>query len=224
MTDMDDERSDRVFRYLAYGSNLVVGGLARYVGPVADHSPGEHVTVPGWHLRFQGHSTRWDGSPATIAPDGAARLVGRAWSLGRDSLIAVVAGEAGVATHRAAFAVDAVIEGINEARAASPPGRALGTGEGFVGGAVDRLTVSGTHWSAPVTRPISQYDTVVAIDHADGALWAVTASVPDTLRRRCEPYLAQVHLGLTDLVGHEDATGEIEAALARSSRLPHTSA
>ena len=97
MTDMDDERSDRVFRYLAYGSNLVVGGLARYVGPVADHSPGEHVTVPGWHLRFQGHSTRWDGSPATIAPDGAARLVGRAWSLGRDSLIAVVAGEAGVA-------------------------------------------------------------------------------------------------------------------------------
>lgn len=39
MTDMDDERSDRVFRYLAYGSNLVVGGLARYVGPVADHSP-----------------------------------------------------------------------------------------------------------------------------------------------------------------------------------------
>ena len=52
----------------------------------------------------------------------------------------------------------------------------------------------------------------------------MTASVPDTLRRRCEPYLAQVHLGLTDLVGHEDATGEIEAALARSSRLPHTSA
>jgi hypothetical protein len=75
-----------------------------------------------------------------------------------------------------------------------------------------------------VSRPISQYDTVVAIDHADGALWAVTASVPDTLRRRCEPYLAQVHLGLTDLVGHEDATVEIEAALARSSRLPHTSA
>ena len=199
MTDMDDERSDRVFRYLAYGSNLVVGGLARYVGPVADHSPGEHVTVPGWHLRFQGHSTRWDGSPATIAPDGAARLVGRAWSLGRDSLIAVVAGEAGVATHRAAFAVDALIEAVTADR-------------------------PGQHWSAPVSRPISQYDTVVAIDHAGGALWAVTASVPDTLRRRCEPYLAQVHLGLTDLVGHEDATGEIEAALARSSRLPHTSA
>lgn len=34
----DDERSDRSW-YLAYGPNLVVGGLARYVGPVADHSP-----------------------------------------------------------------------------------------------------------------------------------------------------------------------------------------
>jgi hypothetical protein len=210
-----------MFRYLAYGSNLDVGGLARYVGPVADHSAGEHVTVPGWHLRFQGHSTRWDGSPATIAPDGAARLVGRAWSLGRDSLIAVVAGEAGVATHRAAFAVDAVISGSTRP-AASPPGRALGTGDGFVGGAVDRPPCRHA-LDAPVTRPISQYDTVVAIDHADGALWAVTASVPDTLRRRCEPYLAQLHLGLTELVGHDRATDEVEAALVRSSRLPHTS-
>ena len=220
---MDDERNDRVFRYLAYGSNLVVGGLARYIGPAADHSPGEHVTVPGWHLRFQGHSTRWDGSPATIAPDPSARVVGRAWSLGHNSPIAVVAGEAGVATTRAAFAIEAVISEIDAARLASPPGRALGTDDGLVGGAIDRTTVSGLHWYAPVTRPISQYDRVVAIDHAEGVLWAVTASVPDTLRRRCEPYLAQLHLGLTELVGHDRATDEVEAALVRSSRLPHTS-
>ena len=75
-------------------------------------------------------------------------------------------------------------------------------------------------WTAPVTRPISQYDTVVAIDHPDGLLWTVTASVPDVLRRRCEPYLAQVHLGLTDLLGRDGADDEIEAALDRSSLLP----
>lgn len=183
------------FRYLAYGSNLVAGGLARYVGTVADHSDGECVEVPGWHLRFQGHSRRWDGSPATIVPDRSARLIGRAWSLDRDSLIAVVAGEAGVTIDRAAFAVDLV----NEAIAADSQAK---------------------HWSAPVTRPISQYDTVVAIDHPDGLLWSLTASVPATLGQRCEPYLAQVHLGLTDLVGHDRATAEVEAALARSSRLP----
>ncbi len=194
---MDDGRSDhkRRFRYLAYGSNLVVGGLARYVGAVAEHSVGERVEVPGWHLRFQGHSRRWDGSPATIAPDPSARLVGRAWSLDRDSLIAVVAGEAGVATLRAAFAIDAAIEAMSAAR-------------------------RDTHWSAPVSRPISQYDTVVAIGHPDGALWTVTASQPGTLWRRCEPYLAQVHLGLTDLVGHDGATAEVEAALARSQHMP----
>lgn len=185
----------REFRYLAYGSNLVVGGLARYLGPLADESVGELVNVPGWHLRFQGHSRRWDGSPATIAPDSSARLVGRAWTLNRDSLTAVVAGEAGVATSRAAFAVELVAEAI----AAEHPA---------------------TQWTAPVTRPISQYDTVVAIDHPDGALWTVTAAVPDVLRKRCEPYLAQVHLGLTDLVGHDDATAEVEAALTRSKQLP----
>ena len=194
---MDDGRSDQhgSFRYLAYGSNLVVGGLSRYVGAVADHSVGERVTVPGWHLRFQGYSRRWDGSPATIAPDPSARLEGRAWSLDRDSLIAVVAGEAGVAADRAAFAIDAATEAMSAARQ-------------------DR------HWTAPESRPISQYDTVVAIGHPGGALRTVTASVPDVLHRRCEPYLAQVHLGLTELVGHDAATAEVEAALARSQRLP----
>ena len=183
------------FRYLAYGSNLVAGGLCRYVGAIADHAVGERVTIPGWHLRFQGHSIRWDGSAATFAPDPDGQVTGRAWPLDRDSLIAVVAGEAGVAPDRAGFAVDLVLEAVAADARASP-------------------------WTAPVTRPISQYDTVVAIDHPDGLLWTVTASVPDVLRRRCEPYLAQVHLGLTDLLGRDGADDEIEAALDRSSLLP----
>ena len=183
------------YRYLAYGSNLVPHGLARYVGAVADDAVGAHVEVPGWHLRFQGHSTRWDGSPATISSDPSAVLIGRAWTLDRASLVGVVAGEAGTTMARATTAVDAVSDEV-------------------------KTDAQASHWASPVTRPVSQYDTVVAIDHPDGALWAVTSSTPDVLRRRCEPYLAQVHLGLTQLVGNDRATAEVEAALARSAQPP----
>ncbi|MBK9561512.1 MAG: hypothetical protein IPO44_18765 [Candidatus Microthrix sp.] len=75
-----------------------------------------------------------------------------------------------------------------------------------------------------MSRPISQYDTVVAIDHAGGALWAVTASGARHARRRCEPLPGPGTPGADRPGGTRGATGEIEAALARSSRLPHTSA
>lgn len=41
------------FRYLAYGSNLVAGGLCRYVGAIADHAVGERGPYRGGTYGFR---------------------------------------------------------------------------------------------------------------------------------------------------------------------------
>ena len=184
------------YRYLAYGSNLVSDGLARYIGEVT--AADEATEVPGWHLRFQGRSTRWQGSPAIIMPDQTGRVKGRAWSLLHTQLISVVAGAAKDDDATAERAIDTLLT--RHARL-GPPSPA-------------------THRTATVHAAISQYDTVVVIAHPAGPLWAVTSSTTDVLRQRCEPYIAQVLRGLTQLLGPDRATDEMEAALARSNDLP----
>lgn len=194
---VDGSSAWRPHRYLAYGSNLVSDGLARYVGEVT--AVGEATEVPGWHLRFQGRSTRWQGSPAVITPDPSTRLMGRSWPLPYAQLVSVVAGEAGVDNPAAEQAVDTLL-----ATHAShgPP-------------------EPSTHHAATVHGAISQYDTVVVLAHPGGPLWAVTSSTTDVLVQRCEPYIDQVRKGLTQLLGPNAAAAELDAALARSKLLPH---